>query len=125
MKLKMNAKPLGQSYTTAKPQSSINGNESSDKNANARTICEVTERVADIILQFFGSRDGQYYNDGKAQPKRAHDKLSSTTLEGKGLTRHSGRRINSVVEPISSSLGSTKPRDSAPQLRTHHYQIKL
>ena len=39
------------------------------KEGKARTICEVTESVADIILQFFWSRNGKRYNDGKAQPE--------------------------------------------------------
>lgn len=120
MKLRMNAKPLGQSYTTAKPRPSINESDGPDKQEKARTICEVTECVASSIFQFIRSRDGQRYNDREAQPEGIHNKFSSTTLGGKKLTGYSERCIHSVIEPISSCLGCTPSHDSAQQLRTRH-----
>lgn len=49
------------------------------KKGKARTICEITESIASITLQFFGSRNWQRYNDGKTQPEGTQDKLPQTT----------------------------------------------
>jgi len=75
----MNAKPFGQSYTTANPKHQRMKVEIQNKREKARTICEITESVASIILQFFGSRNWQRYNDGETQPESTQNKLPPTT----------------------------------------------
>jgi hypothetical protein len=58
--------------------------DSPDNKRKAHTICKVTESVAGTVLQFTRSRDGQYYNDSKAQPEGTHSKLSSRALGEEG-----------------------------------------
>ena len=43
----------------------MNGSGVSEQEGKARTICEFSESVASTILQFFGSRNWQRYNDGE------------------------------------------------------------
>ena len=77
-KLKMNAKPFGQSYTTRNLKHQRMKVEVQNKREKACTICEIAESVASTILQFFGSRNWQRYNDGETQPK-TQNKLAPTT----------------------------------------------
>src|SRR5712691_6243481 len=79
----MNAKPFGQSYTTTNPKHQRMKLEIQNKREKARTICEITESVASTILQFFGSRNWQRYNDGETQPES---------------TQNSSRRRRSEIE---------------------------
>jgi hypothetical protein len=57
----------------------MNESGESKQEGKACTICEITESVASTILQFFGSRNWQRYNDGKTQPKGTLNKLPLTT----------------------------------------------
>jgi hypothetical protein len=78
----------------------------------APTIREIAESVASIVLEFPGSRGRECDDDNKTKPESVHDKCVVAIFQEVGeLTRYSRPHIHSAIEPIPSSLGSTRQRD--------------